>query len=66
MFWTWVSGFSAALALSCGARGGWWDAAFFAVVSGFCFAARNAFPEDALRDETREWKRARTNLRRVK
>lgn len=45
-FWGWVSGFSAALALSWGARGGWWDAAFFAVVSGFCFAARNAFPEE--------------------
>lgn len=46
MFWAWTSGFSAALALSGMARGAWWDAAFFAVVSVFCFAARNAFHEE--------------------
>lgn len=46
MFWVWTSGFSAALALTMGARGDWWGAAAYVVVSGFCVAARNAFPEE--------------------
>lgn len=45
-FWPWASGFAAALVLGALTRGAWWDAAFLAVFSVFCFMARKAFPEE--------------------
>lgn len=59
-FWTWMSGFAAAVMLGAIAQGDGWGAVFFAVFGLFCWLAPRGWPPE---DGIESFRAARKALR---